>query len=84
MMDGKANKDGRGNLMVAGRINKDGKANLLMVGDRGNKNSNINLLKGGKVNRCSRSPSSNILLNYQRDLREIADNKRRIEVGCNQ
>jgi hypothetical protein len=30
-------------------------------------------MKGGKVNQCS--PSSDVLLNYQRDLREIANNR---------
>ncbi len=78
MVDGKANK------IVGGRINKHGKANKggrINKGGRANrdgkanKNSNINLMKGGKVNQCSRSPSSDVLLNYQRDLREIADNR---------
>ena len=74
MEGGKVNKGGRDNLMVAGRISKDGRDNKTVDG-RGNKNSNIILIKGGKVNRCSRSLSSDVLLNYRQDLREIADNR---------
>jgi len=86
MVGGKANKDGKVNLMAGGkankggRINRDGKANLMVGGrinkdGRANKNSNIHLMKGGKVNRCSHGPSSGVPLNYQQDLREMADNR---------
>ncbi len=57
---------GKANKTVDGRISRDGKAN---------KNSNINLMKGGKVNGCSHGPSSGVPLNYQQDLREMADNR---------
>jgi hypothetical protein len=87
---GRGNKDGKANLMVeGGRDNQDGRDNLmvdgkanLMVGGRGNKNSNTNQMKGSKVNRCSRIPGSDVLLNYRRGLRGMGDNRERgNEVG---
>lgn len=80
MVAGRINKDGKVNRMAAGKANKtvdgrisrDGKANK---GGKANKNSNINLMKGGKVNGCSHGPSSGVPLNYQQDLREMADNR---------
>jgi len=81
MVAGRATKDGKANKIVGGRINRDGRDNLMVNGKankladgRINKNSNINLMESGKVNRCNPSPSG-VPLNYQQDLREIADNR---------
>ena len=78
-VDGRISKHGRGNKTVdgrisKGRISKHGKANKTVDG-RINKDGTINQMEGGKVNRCNRSRSSDVPLNYQQDLREMADNR---------